>query len=161
MSKANGVLQRVETKNWNGRDKISFNLNGAWYGAYLDQMDSNAQQYVKTFKPGDEVEIEYEQKTKSDGGTYNVLAGILKIDRPEGSPAPVQPVGHLIAKPKWQGGAREPKENPDYKVRSMAFSYVKDLYISKGIEAMCGEFGIDYDAMIEEARKVEKYIKEG
>lgn len=161
MSKATGNLQRVEVKAWNGRDKISFNLNGAWYGAYLDQMEPDAQKYVKAFKAGDEAEIEYESKTKSDGGTYNLLTGILKIDRPEGSsPAPVQPVG-LISKPKWQGGGqREPKENPDHKARSMAFSYVKDLYIAEHKD-MNSEWGIDYDSLIADARKIEKYIKEG
>ena len=161
--KTSGNLSKVTIQNWQGRDKISYNLNGAWYGVYFDKLEPDMVDYVKSFHEGDEVEIEYETKNKLDGtGTYTAMTGIVPVTRPEGSPAPpVQPAGQLL-KPKapWQGGGREPKENPDHKARSMAFSYVKDLYIAEHSGGPA-EYGTDYDQMIADARKIEKYIKEG
>jgi len=161
--KTSGNLSKVTIQNWQGRDKISYNLNGAWYGVYLDKLEPDMVTYVKSFHEGDEAEIEYEVKEKSGGGTYNAMIGIVPVTRPEGAPrpAPVQPGGQLV-KPKapWGGGGREPKENPDHKARSMAFSYVKDLYIAEHSGGPA-EYGTDYDQMIVDARKIEKYIKEG
>jgi hypothetical protein len=156
--KTSGNLSKVTIQNWGGRDKISYNLNGAWYGVYLDKLEPDMVTYVKSFHEGDEAEIEYEVKDKSGGGTYNALVGIVKVQRAEGS-APVQPGGQLV-KPKapW-GGGRRSEENPEHKMRSMAFSYSKDIHIAD--HSPQSEYGLDIDSMIADARKIEKYIKEG
>jgi hypothetical protein len=159
--KTSGNLSKVTIQNWQGRDKISYNLNGAWYGVYLDKLEPDMVSYVKGFHEGDEAEIEYEVKEKSGGGTYNAMIGIVPVTRPEGAPrpAPVQPAGQLL-KPKWQGGGKRVEEDPDKKIRSMTVSYSHDFEIARN-EGQPTPWRVDYDEVIRGARILEKYIKEG
>lgn len=135
--KATGIIEVATVKNWNGQDKISFMVGGKWFGAYLGKMAPDTQEYVKGFRKGDEVEIDYEAKDSSSGGTYNELRGILKVVRPDGQtppPANVQPVGHgtlTPAKKPWGGRPAAPAEDPEQKARSMALSYAKDWHVEK------------------------------
>lgn len=161
--KTSGKLQKVNIQNWQGKDKISYQLNGAWYGVYFDKLEPDMVDYVKSFHEGDEVEIEYEVKNKLDGtGTYTAMLGIVPVTRPEGSPAPpVQPAGQLL-KPKapWQGGGKRVEEDPDKKIRSMTVSYSHDFEIARN-EGQPTPWRVDYDEVIRGARILEKYIKEG